>query len=235
MSSCEAEFGGGVTAACESIFFARILKFMGIVVAPTIYLDSSAARGVFQRQGVGRIRHLDAKRLWVQDALRKRLFKLDAVPGLENVADIGTKALDKATHDKHVGKLGLVPNSAMRKEIPSVGAATRSSTASAVLPLLILLTRMAEGKAYEVTARGGSSLVPATVELTVEVDAWQGIYVIMVVAMMVYVWWRWSFQAGGQRSVCTQSQTTYTLKATAPRFKPLSEELSGAWVEIREP
>ena len=43
---------------------------------------------------LGRVRHLDAKLLWVQSFLTQKIFSLHAVPGKENVADIGTKALD---------------------------------------------------------------------------------------------------------------------------------------------
>lgn len=32
-----------------------------------VFLDSSAARGGFQRQGVGRIRHLEVKSLWAPE------------------------------------------------------------------------------------------------------------------------------------------------------------------------
>ena len=71
----------------------EVFAFIGFPLQMEVYLDSSAARGVFQRQGVGRIRHLEVKSLWVQDALHRKLFSLHAVPSQDNTADFGTKAL----------------------------------------------------------------------------------------------------------------------------------------------
>ena len=101
LSSGESEFNGGVAAASEALFFKQILEFHGHPVRVNIWLDSSAARGVFQRQGVGRIRHLEAKSLWVQEALRRKDFALHAVGTHENTADIGTKALGEAKLVQH--------------------------------------------------------------------------------------------------------------------------------------
>ena len=60
-------------------------------------LDSIAARGMGLRQGVGKVKHLEIKCLWIQDYLRGRngREKIDIikVPTSSIVADIGTKAL----------------------------------------------------------------------------------------------------------------------------------------------
>ena len=83
-----------VESACaEGLFLKEIFMFAGHPIKMEVYLDSSAARGVFQRQGVGRIRHLEVKSLWVQEALQRKLFRLHAVPSSDNTADFGTKAL----------------------------------------------------------------------------------------------------------------------------------------------
>ena len=37
-----------------------------------VHTDSTAARGIAKRTGVGRVRHLEVADLWVQDRLRKR-------------------------------------------------------------------------------------------------------------------------------------------------------------------
>ena len=93
LSSGEAEFNGGVAACAEGLFLKEIFMFAGHPIKMEVFLDSSAARGVFQRQGVGRIRHLEVKSLWVQEALQRKLFTLHAVPSSDNTADFGTKAL----------------------------------------------------------------------------------------------------------------------------------------------
>ena len=55
--------------------------------------DSSAAKGICLRRGIGKLRHLDTQYLWVQDIFYKKLISLFKVKGTENDADIGTKYL----------------------------------------------------------------------------------------------------------------------------------------------
>ena len=58
LSSGEAEFYAAVTTASESIMMENLLQFAGFEVTTELILDSSAARGILRRQGVGRVRHL---------------------------------------------------------------------------------------------------------------------------------------------------------------------------------
>ena len=53
-----------------------------------------------QREGVGKVRHLSARCLWTQKALKENLFELGAVPGVENHADLGTKVLARKQIEK---------------------------------------------------------------------------------------------------------------------------------------
>ena len=58
-------------------------------------------------RGFVTIRHLAAADLWVQDRLRCKDFSLVKVPGAENVADILTKFVPRATLQKHMNGLSL--------------------------------------------------------------------------------------------------------------------------------
>ena len=57
--------------------------------------DSSAARAMVQRQGIGRVRHLDASLLWVQQKEKEKVMNIAAIPTELNCADVGTKSLTK--------------------------------------------------------------------------------------------------------------------------------------------
>ena len=46
-----------------------------------LYLDSSAARGVLSRKGVGRVRHLSCRVLWLQDFVMQKRLLVRAVMG----------------------------------------------------------------------------------------------------------------------------------------------------------
>ena len=58
------------------------------------YTDSSAARGIVHRQGVGRIKHLATRMLWLQEVTRNGLCSVKAVSTVFNPADLGTKPLN---------------------------------------------------------------------------------------------------------------------------------------------
>ena len=53
--------------------------------------DSSAARAVTARTGSGRVKHVEARYLWVQDRVRKKQFSLGSIDTSHNTADLGTK------------------------------------------------------------------------------------------------------------------------------------------------
>ena len=56
-----------------------------------LYADSSGAMGILQRIGVGRLRHLSCRILWLQQVLACGAITIAAVSGYSNLADIGTK------------------------------------------------------------------------------------------------------------------------------------------------
>ena len=92
LSSSEAEFHGIVRAVATSKQTSQILEQIGMKAEVTIASDSSAARGMCTRTGSGKVRHHSMEELWIQEAYRKKEFKLVSVDALLNWADIGTKA-----------------------------------------------------------------------------------------------------------------------------------------------
>ena len=82
-------------------------------------MDSAAARGILARQGVGRIRHLSCRILWLQQLVKQRgkvvptvgepeLFHLvSGVSGSDNVSDLGTKRLGKTRLSELMHYCGL--------------------------------------------------------------------------------------------------------------------------------
>ena len=63
----------------------------GIELKVRLHIDASAALGILQRQGVGRVRHLDVGVLWLQEQQLKRLVDLTKVLGTQNPADLMTR------------------------------------------------------------------------------------------------------------------------------------------------
>jgi hypothetical protein len=98
LSSAEAEFYGLVKAAGMGLGYRALLRDLGYELPVVVFTDSSAAMGICNRQGLGKLRHLDTHSLWVQQAVRTGRITVRKVKGLDNPADLFTKHIP--THDK---------------------------------------------------------------------------------------------------------------------------------------
>ena len=68
-----------------------MLKDFGLEMTLEVQTDSSAAKGIASRRGVGRVRHLHTGLLWVQQRVQSGEIKIVKIKGTENAADLGTK------------------------------------------------------------------------------------------------------------------------------------------------
>jgi len=105
LSSGEAELAGIVKAAGESLGLRSLCEDLGLTGKVDLYADSSAAIGICQRSGIGRVRHLDVAQLWIQERIRAKEFGLHKWPGADNPADILTKHVCRAILDSHLETL----------------------------------------------------------------------------------------------------------------------------------
>ena len=74
LSSGEAEFYA--TGSTRGLMAKNFLEDAGRRVILVIASDSSAGRGMRQRAGVGRVRHLENRFLWIRDRIRQRQLRL---------------------------------------------------------------------------------------------------------------------------------------------------------------
>ena len=91
LSSGEAEFHGLVKGAAVSLGQQALYQDLGVDVPVRLWTDSSAAVGITSRQGLGKLRHVDTKTLWLQQAARTGRVEVRKVAGLVNPADLFTK------------------------------------------------------------------------------------------------------------------------------------------------
>ena len=70
VSSGEGEWYGCCTGASELLFLKSIYEFFGFKVSALLRTDSAAARGIGKRLGVGRLKHLDLRSLWLQRVIQ---------------------------------------------------------------------------------------------------------------------------------------------------------------------
>jgi hypothetical protein len=107
LSSAEAELYAAVKASAETIGMMSILKDFGIEINGTVLGDASAALGIIQRQGLGKLRHIDTNWLWVQEKSLRKEIKYGKVPGAQNPADALTKYLGHDLGRGHVESMGV--------------------------------------------------------------------------------------------------------------------------------
>ena len=90
-SSGEAEYYALVRAASESLGMQSLMRDMGWDAKIRLLVDSSAAKSIASRTGLGKPRHLEIKFLWLQEAVRRKKVVLSKVRGGVNPADVLTK------------------------------------------------------------------------------------------------------------------------------------------------
>ena len=96
LSSGEAEFYGVVKAAGVSLGYQARLEDLGVKLPVRLWTDSTATIGICGRQGLGKLRHVDTRSLWIQQRVRDGSVELRKVRGEVNPADLFTKHLQSA-------------------------------------------------------------------------------------------------------------------------------------------
>ena len=130
LSSGEAELHGIVDGSARGIFTKHMYEEMGRTINIDVETDSTAAIGMCSRTGVGKIRHIQVRWLWIQDASRGKVVRLRKVKGSDNEADMGTKDLDGPTHQRPLQKLPLKPTQC-RRLLGLIATANRGSVVEA--------------------------------------------------------------------------------------------------------
>ncbi|CAE7271152.1 unnamed protein product, partial [Symbiodinium sp. CCMP2592] len=96
MSSCESELNALVSFAVDLMYVKEALRFIvGVIPESHAFSDSSSARAVVNKQGLSKLKHVEIRLLWVQQALKDGAFKLHPVGTLDNSSDLMTKVLKR--------------------------------------------------------------------------------------------------------------------------------------------
>ena len=109
LSSCESEFLSLIGGCAEGLHVKKVWEFLSRKpVELKAYTDSSSCLALTQRLGVGRVKHLDAKMLWIQSEVKKGSIIVEKVSTVFNPADLNTKKLNKLRRDFVMYLAGLV-------------------------------------------------------------------------------------------------------------------------------
>ena len=112
LSSGESEFCGMHSIHVESVGIKRLFEWLGFKIYWLTRSDSSAARSMALREGVGRVRHLDSRLLYTQFLVRTENLMIQRIGGEVNPADIGTKrhTTEKFERLRELRKITEEPN-----------------------------------------------------------------------------------------------------------------------------
>lgn len=94
MSTGESEFYSIVKTSAMAIGMVALARDYGVELFPRVFADATAGKGIAQRRGAGKIRHIHTPALWVQGAIADRRLTIHKWPGERNPADLGNKHLD---------------------------------------------------------------------------------------------------------------------------------------------
>ena len=108
LSSGEAELYAANKAAREGIGAQSIARDIGLDTAVKVYIDASAAEGIMQRRGLGKMRHVHTQDIWTQKAIKDGKFELGRIHTKASTADIGTKPLGRNDVESLLRQMGCV-------------------------------------------------------------------------------------------------------------------------------
>ena len=107
-SSAEAELYSAAEGASRGLGLQSMLGELGVQVALTVWTDSSSAKAYASTRGLGRMRHVEVKDLWLQGLVKSGRVSLRKVRGDINPADPMTKYLDRAAIQRLLGLGGVL-------------------------------------------------------------------------------------------------------------------------------
>ena len=107
-SSCKSELVALHTAGGEAKLLQQVLQHMNQERSIVIHSESTAALATVRKRGPGRLKHMDIKHLWLQEAARAGELILNYVPSAFNLADLLTKSITRARLHELGQQFGLM-------------------------------------------------------------------------------------------------------------------------------
>ena len=110
LSSAEAEYYSmveGVLRAKNLQTIGAEIEMLGLDEEIMLETDLSAAKSFASRRGFGKMRHMEARYLWLQGEVMNMAVKVLKVKGEENPADLMTKYLGERDISKCLDRIGI--------------------------------------------------------------------------------------------------------------------------------
>ncbi|CAK0828796.1 unnamed protein product [Prorocentrum cordatum] len=136
-SSPETKYLGAGELAAEMLYAPELLRFACYGASMEIECGALSAVAIVARRGLGRLRHLEAKWLWLQQLVGTGQTRIAKVKGIENAPDVGAKFLGKASLEKCRPMLGLAAVDGFGSAAVAALSAGRSARSLAIFMILV--------------------------------------------------------------------------------------------------
>ena len=107
MSSAEAEYYALAEGATRSLGLQSMMRELGLRKNIFVQTDSSAAKSFASQRGLGRMRHIEVKDLWLQEAIRRSRLRVVKIRGEEKPAVVFTKYLSAADTELQCARMNV--------------------------------------------------------------------------------------------------------------------------------
>ena len=107
LSSGESEYSGIVRGASGGLGMVSMARDMCQKLDLEIQTDSSSAKSMGSRRGLGKVRHIASELLWVQQVVAQQRARITKINGKTNSADLGTKYLSFPEIRRHLSSIGF--------------------------------------------------------------------------------------------------------------------------------
>ena len=107
LSSAEAELFALTTGVAEGMVTKHLLQALSHEVILMNHVDSQSAEAWASKRGLGRMKNVMLKYMYVQDAVEKKLKNLAYINTKQNKADLMTKCHTSEAHKRGCAMIGL--------------------------------------------------------------------------------------------------------------------------------
>jgi len=111
LSTCEAEYMAGAVGACQAVWLVRLLSDItgDVVQLPVLKMDNQSAIALSKNPILhDRSKHIDIKFHFIRECVESGKISVDYTSTQEQLADILTKALGRASFCELRDKVGVV-------------------------------------------------------------------------------------------------------------------------------
>ena len=107
LSSAEVELYAPLKCSCQTLGVLNLALDFGTEFKVVVNIDACAALAITQRQGLGKLRHIAAHWLWIQDKIKKGEISTFKVVGKSNPVDLMTKHLPAEEITAHLERFNF--------------------------------------------------------------------------------------------------------------------------------